>query len=170
MFNPLSTKDSALQIALRLEGQDLSNLCEVNDQLQEWICNNGIFWNQKIKRDFNIDTYKVLEGGGTSDDYRFLYNSQGKDLNDLLIEESSLGNINHIKLLLEKGADIHAENDGALRWAAAYGHRDVVELLLEKGANIRAENDSALRRAAVNGYRDVVELLLKRGANPDVLN
>ena len=34
-----------------------------------------------------------------------------------------------ITLLLEKGADLHAENDSALRWASEFGHLKIVELI-----------------------------------------
>ena len=57
------------------------------------------------------------------------------------------------ELLLVNGANIHAENDEALRYAASQGHVEAVELLLENGANIHTYNNYALRRA--------VELLTK---------
>ena len=50
-------------------------------------------------------------------------------------------------------------NDGALRQAATYGHMETVELLLDRGANIRAEDDYAIRWAARNGVRETVKLL-----------
>ena len=56
-----------------------------------------------------------------------------------------------------------------MRWAARKGHKDVVELLLKNGADIHAENDYALRMAAWNGHKDIVELLLENGADPAVL-
>jgi len=39
------------------------------------------------------------------------------------------------------GADIHAENDLALIWAC---HLEVAKFLMEKGASIYADNDGAL--------------------------
>ena len=49
--------------------------------------------------------------------------------------------INVIKMLVENGADIHANNDAALRHAAYRGHLEVVKYLVEKGADIRVIND-----------------------------
>ena len=40
-----------------------------------------------------------------------------------------------IKHLLEHGANLHADNDGALRKAAENGHLEVFKHLLEQGAN-----------------------------------
>ena len=36
-----------------------------------------------------------------------------------------------VKLLLEAGANVHAENYGALRWASYRGHAEVVKILEE---------------------------------------
>jgi ankyrin repeat protein len=52
--------------------------------------------------------------------------------------------------------------------AASKGNEDVVQLLLERGADINAEDHrgwTALHAAAVNGHVDVVRLLLERGAD-----
>ena len=39
-----------------------------------------------------------------------------------------------VRLLLDRGANIHANNDEALRISAQYGHVEVVRLLLDRGA------------------------------------
>lgn len=70
-----------------------------------------------------------------------------------------------VELLLDRGADIHAANNCALRWAAKYGHTDTVKLLLDRGADIHTANDWALFAAADNGHTDTVKLLLDRGAD-----
>jgi Ankyrin repeats (3 copies) len=74
-------------------------------------------------------------------------------------------------ILLEKGADVAAENSyskTALHWAAQNGHEAVVRLLLEKGADVAAEDRdrrTALHRAALSGHEAVVRLLLEKGAD-----
>jgi hypothetical protein len=70
-----------------------------------------------------------------------------------------------VELLLERGADVHAEDDEALRLAAKMGMKQVVELLLQHGADVHAEDDEALRLAARKGIYQVVELLLQHGAD-----
>jgi hypothetical protein len=70
-----------------------------------------------------------------------------------------------LKWMLERGADIHACDDSALRWSAQYGHLEVVRLLLERGADIHADDDLALRWSAHNGHLEVVRLLLECGAD-----
>ena len=70
-----------------------------------------------------------------------------------------------IKELVEEGADIHANDDLALRWAAENGHLDVVKFLVKEGADIHVFDNIVLRWAAKNGYFKIVKYLVKEGAN-----
>jgi len=75
------------------------------------------------------------------------------------------GQLELVKYLLEQGADLHVWKDWALRKAAENGHLEVVKYLLEQGANLHAEDDRALQLAAANGQLEVVKCLLEQGAN-----
>lgn len=55
------------------------------------------------------------------------------------------------RILLENGADIHALDDHALRWAATNGHLDVVRIL-------HSEHSEALTLAQQNGRHHIVHL------------
>jgi hypothetical protein len=58
---------------------------------------------------------------------------------------ASKGYINVVRLLLESGkADIHAQDDYAIRYACANGHQEIVELLMLNGANVHALDEFAL--------------------------
>ncbi|KAJ7158283.1 ankyrin repeat-containing domain protein [Mycena crocata] len=81
-----------------------------------------------------------------------------------LVVASKHGHTDVVRLLLEHGAAVHAEGDGALRRASEYGHLDVVQLLIEHGAAVHAEDNEALWKASGNGRFDVVQLLLEHGA------
>jgi ankyrin repeat protein len=76
-----------------------------------------------------------------------------------------------LRLLLEHGADIHAQSLGGwipLHWASFNGALEVVRLLLELGADIEVndKNDkAALQYAAETGHGKVVKLLREHGAN-----
>ena len=50
-------------------------------------------------------------------------------LDGVLIRESKKGDAKNIKLLLEAGADVHAYNDLAPRWARENGHTDALKVL-----------------------------------------
>ena len=79
--------------------------------------------------------------------------------NEKLIDASKTGDLSSVKYLIEMGADVHADDDYALRWAAEYGHLDVVRYLIERGADVHAGDDWALGWASRNGHLDVVKYL-----------
>jgi hypothetical protein len=64
-----------------------------------------------------------------------------------------------MELALQHGANVHADNDYALRWASDKGHLPVVQFLVQHGANVHADNDYALRWASRNGHLPVVQFL-----------
>jgi len=70
-----------------------------------------------------------------------------------------------IELAIQHGADVHANNNNALRWASEYGHLPVIQFLVQHGANVHADNDYALRWASYNGHLPVVQFLVQHGAN-----
>lgn len=65
----------------------------------------------------------------------FLLENSKINLEDVLVESSQLGHFEMTKFLVESGVDIHAENDGALRWASMDGHYQVCQYLVEQGAD-----------------------------------
>jgi ankyrin repeat protein len=81
------------------------------------------------------------------------------------------GNVDTIKPLLEKGADVNAkDNDGwtPLQFAAKRGSLEIVRLLLENGADAKAKSNdggTALMSAAKRGYMEIAELLVAKGAD-----
>jgi hypothetical protein len=78
---------------------------------------------------------------------------------------SAKGHVEVVKVLLDAGANVHARDDEALQWASYNGHVEVVKVLLEAGADVNAEDDEALRWASENGHVEVVKVLLDAGAN-----
>ena len=65
------------------------------------------------------------------------------------------------QLLLDVGADVHAEDDEALRMPSREGHSAVVQLLLERGANVHARDEAALRDASQRRHTAVLQLLIQ---------
>ena len=66
-----------------------------------------------------------------------------------------------VNYLVEKGDNIHARTDDAVRLAAGNGHLEIVKFLVSIGANY----NWAVRWAAKNGHLDVVKFLVEYGAN-----
>jgi FOG: Ankyrin repeat len=53
-------------------------------------------------------------------------------LNESLFMASQNGHLEVVEYLVEKGADIHTEDDEALCWASTNDHLEVVKYLVEK--------------------------------------
>ena len=98
--------------------------------------------------------------------------SDQKELNNGLLDASQEGNLEQAKSLLDRGANVNAED--VYKWtplhnAAWNGHTEVVKLLLDRGANVNAENDVKrlpLYKAARMGHTEVAKLLILNGADP----
>jgi hypothetical protein len=67
-----------------------------------------------------------------------------------LIEGSTDNNLKLIKRAVKEGADIHWHNDFTLQNAAWYGHYNIVKFLLNAGADVHADDDRALKWARVD--------------------
>jgi ankyrin repeat protein len=72
------------------------------------------------------------------------------------------------RLLLDRGADVHAVDDcddTPLFWAIAGGERKIVRLLLDNGASLKHTNSQGqtpLQHAAYKDQEKIAELLRKR--------
>ena len=99
---------------------------------------------------------------------------EGKDVdvtendNYLLNWACKKGDIPLVKLLLERGADIHSVGDTPLRNACYNGNTELVKFLLDKGADANADRGYLLSVTAKKGYYYVTELLLKAGATKKI--
>jgi hypothetical protein len=75
-----------------------------------------------------------------------------------------------VRLLLEKGASVHAKNEDGLTsllLAARRGHKDIVRLLLRAQADIEASDENgntALLLATKSRHKEVIRLLLRENA------
>lgn len=109
---------------------------------------------------YGTDVYEVFPIGEVVKD--------GKKFKAHALDMKFVGKVseaNTFKILLDAGADVHSDNDYALRFASGNGQTEVVKMLLKAGADIHAEKDYALRFASRNRYNDVVKLLLDAGAD-----
>jgi ankyrin repeat protein len=90
---------------------------------------------------------------------------------------SAAGRVEVVRLLLDKGADLDAD-DGEywrpLHYASAMGHVGVVALLLQRGAVTDADEEGVwesserpLHLASVHGHVEVVRLLVDAGADQE---
>ena len=89
---------------------------------------------------------------------------------ELLHQAVAAGDIDQIKSLISKGADVNAKDRSGrtpLHYAAQWGHKDVAELLLAKDADVNVKDNrgrTPLSLAEEEGHNEIVELLRKHGA------
>jgi ankyrin repeat protein len=101
-------------------------------------------------------------------------NALGKDYGNALTAACHDGNINIVKALLNKAANIDTPEGYALQAAAAQGHIEVVKLLVERDPSIvnnvseNHEARAALQAACNHNHVDVAEFLLDNGADANL--
>jgi len=80
-----------------------------------------------------------------------------------------------VKLLIDRGANVHAHADAAIFGAARQADPEVVRLLLAKGAPVNArlkeyDNDTVLMEATSGGSAETVAMLIAAGADVKATN
>lgn len=116
------------------------------------------------------DKVVLLEAIERGDEETIKSLTQGEDRSevyDRLLIYASRGLTHYVRVLLDAGANVHAQNDAALIEAATIGSVATVELLLEYGADVHAQNEKALLYAVNSCRVDVVRVLIAAGANVD---
>jgi ankyrin repeat protein len=74
-----------------------------------------------------------------------------------------------VRLLLDAGANVNAQNGEALCKASYKGHTEVVRLLLDKGADFMAQNVQELVNDFSHRYPEVKRLLQDAADNANAL-
>ncbi|EAY03188.1 hypothetical protein TVAG_049720 [Trichomonas vaginalis G3] len=155
--NFLKNSSSIIENAIQKISQ-LSNSVEtLNYIIDKTIVPDQAFLNSLKKNDYQISDF-LLE--------KYPDLLEKKDENDYtpLILASENGNINTIKYLLKKSANVHAKNcyqSTALHRACANGYVEIIDLLYQNGANIEETDDDALRPLHYCILRDNDEALRK---------
>lgn len=104
-------------------------------------------------------------GSGISNINYIIKNTPVSELGGYLIDESKTINVDNIKMLLNAKADIHYNNDAALRNAVNYGFNNVIKVLLEANANVNVDNDYCIETVSSYGWEDTVKVLLEYKAD-----
>ena len=119
-------------------------------------------WN-RISLDRKLKSYKVCYNCNRNDEDHVgcLIYSNYVYQEDQLFSAAQLGHCKVVKYLCEiQKANVHADNDCAVRLASQYGHCKVVTYLCEiQKADVHANNDLAVRLASSNGHLEVVKYL-----------
>lgn len=120
-----------------------------------------IFSKDKIKKDLYNEAMEFAGSAGDVNIVKLLMNKGATDIDSTIIAASQNGHLNVVKFLIDS---VTSENilNSVLSWAAFGGHLDIVKLSIEKGAN---NFNLAMYNSAFGGYTDIVKLMLEKGAN-----
>lgn len=104
------------------------------------------------------------------DTFEMLIKQGANNINNAFLWACSKKHLDVVKYLVSQGADIHINDDMALRHASEDGYVKIVEYLIEQGSNVHAVDDYALRYACQNGNLTIVKCLVQAGANINIFN
>ena len=179
-------KDVDREILLAMSDEDLLKTCSLNKYLFNVVCDDNFFhkrllvkypdtlkyYNSKYYKNYKAYYLKVVYYiSKLKENYHYSYilgNPKiqyeifkfAKDNSiRLLFESSRRGELNLVKEAIKRGANIHAANESALRWASRKGHLEIVKYLVENGANVHTNDDEALIWANMHGHYEVVKYL-----------
>ena len=80
--------------------------------------------------------------------------------NNILLSEAATCHVSLVKHALEKGANVHYNEDRALRFACLAGQLDIVKHLVKSGADINVSNSAPFFVSSFYGHLDVVKFLV----------
>jgi hypothetical protein len=170
-------KDTDREILSKLDDKELLKTCSINKYTWEKVCDDVFLKRRLLSKYPEIGEYKLetetwkhfflravnyialmkekfdydYTFGDFVTQYNLLKKYNSKDKNNLLMKSSKVGELALVIWSLKNGADIHIEDDYALRYASYGGHLETVKFLVESGADIHVYNDLPLGLASKKG-------------------
>ncbi len=175
-------RDVLFYFAIEFDLPTVYNLCRTSSKLNQKLCQSDEFWSQRLFHDYQI-RYQDIGGKSNSKNILRLLNQyktrrlisfitgkklEQKDIDEMLRDTAEKGYLDVVKFLLEKGADINANKNAAVRYASYFGRLETVRYLVEQGANIHTNDDEALIWASTNKHIEIIKYLLDQGADINV--
>lgn len=138
------------------------DLIEDKELLRKFINIIEIFCGDFVGEKWVENIFKVIRYFGVN-------SIDNRTLNKWMQQSSNCKNYNFLKYFVENGADIHFQNESALRSAAECGNLETVKYLVKHGANIHSGNvdGDALDLAIFNSHLEIVKYLVNNGASLD---
>lgn len=186
-FSPTGIRDLDRELLFYIPNDELMKACNLNSYFKNDVCDENFFKRRTehffphlihLKKDktswrnFFLDliryVFKLKENFG----YIYNYNIPGNPKtqfsifrrysdypNKFLFESSADGQLALVIEAVNRGANIRALDDLAVRWASENGYLEVVKYLVSLGADIHAQNDQVVISASEGGHLEVVKYL-----------
>lgn len=157
-------RDSVLVKAIKCKHEELANYL-IGKGMDVNACDKDGVSLLKLacKRGLGSVVKELLDKGARIED-------DGDSLEFPIVSAISNGNLEVVKMLVEKVADVRLFSDEPLIKAVRYKHKDIVKYLIEKGVDVNAKagaNDTPLGIASEQGDLELVKLFLEKGAEVD---
>lgn len=101
---------------------------------------------------------------------KYLVDNNKININYALIKAVKREYVNLVKYLIDKGADIHVDEETPLINAVTNNDLEVVECLVNNGADVCAKNNLPIKIAAKNSNEAMVKYFVENGADINVLD
>ena len=129
-------KDMIVYIALKMGLPEITALCQTNSKFNNFIGKNSIFWMNRLIQDYQI--YNIPDVFLRQKKIYYHHILAWSQYPKTCLEHGvRYKDLNHIRIALDKGANIHTGNEYALREAIRLNHSKVVKYLIDKGADIQ---------------------------------
>ena len=154
-------KEIISHIALNLNLSEILSLCLTSKKLNISIYKNKYFWIKLLYRDFGL---KYLDIGTNESKiyYKFFIEHGKKDIKTQLREAAKEENEDVFNFL---GSDCTKDLNRGLIAAAEGGNIDIVKLVIEKGTknSIKIKWNRGIHGATKGGNINIVKLMMKKG-------
>ena len=118
--------DILIQTILNLTLSDLNNLCLTSSYFNNKLCNNKVFWVNKLHNNFDLIYSQLETEKSPKKYYQYLYQLEPNKGLELFASE---GNIKGVKFMVKMGATFW---NAGMKNAAIGGHLDIIEYFVER--------------------------------------
>ncbi len=153
--DPTIITTKAIMAAVKEDNFDIAEFLIKNFKGYEFECENkyetirrGIWKEQFDFVKFVVENYVV-----------------GWEINFILCFASEGPNLDIVRYLVDKGADIHFENETPLLRAIEYHNLSIVKYLVDCGADLKKFSDNFLERISMYGNSDIIQYLVELGVD-----
>ncbi len=128
--------DMVIYLALTMDLPEVISLCKLSQKFNRLVCNNNIFWQSKLRKDYNVSVNDPKKAKQRYKEINY-YVKAMPTFDILLNNAASRGDVDLVRIALDRGADMYYStrfSPMAIIYALEYKRIDVIKYLLSRGA------------------------------------